>query len=709
MQEYQTTSQVQNLRRRKERQATSPDATSQPHRHTQQLLQLQRTFGNRKVGQFLQAKRLTPQGTIPGLQRKLTVGAANDQYEQEADRVARQVLSMSDATAATSLQRAVSPEEDKEQRIQTKPVAPAITPFVQRQGQDEERDESIQTKSSGSLSDSFEAGADVETQINQSKGHGSPLPDSVRTYMEPRFGVDFSHVRVHTGSDAIQMSRDVGAQAFTHGADIYFGEGRSPSNLDLTAHELTHVVQQTGNLQNKPMARRHDASATSGGRVQTRADRQVVQRDTQDVAQLDAELQACLAAEPFDRMRAAEILNGFNREDILVRLKPLSAERIAEIHQGALENPVLGPNSQVALLTQATHAEVTQADTGAGGAGNGPSATGAHGTSGSSGPNVVLPQVVSEMSEAAKIAEAIDRCMKNELGGAFADELRKLQESAAELVALALVMIVVTALSEGAALVASAALVGKLGSDVIDLLRSFVRKATNAQDDETLNAAAHDLAAAIAMAGVNVVLAILLHKAGKSGEHYTKPPQGYRDLVTPEGEIIRVPQEAIPEENMSQMNGEGEGEFEEPPATVRSFSFTTSEVWQYTGSDGVTRLIVVMNTSRGPQAFYKRSGTGQKPQSSTTGPGNWVPFDGFAVGDYSKGHYYTEHAPSSRPVPRELSGYGNQEFKEIGMWLNGQEITPTQVIEGDYLPIQEKLEALGAKVSVKHFERTEEQ
>ena len=64
--------------------------------------------------------------------------------------------------------------------------------------------------------------------------------------MEPRFGVDFSLVRVYTGSDATKMNRDIGAQAFTHGADVYFGEGRSPSNLELTAHELTHVIQQTG-------------------------------------------------------------------------------------------------------------------------------------------------------------------------------------------------------------------------------------------------------------------------------------------------------------------------------------------------------------------------------------------------------------------------------------------------------------------------------
>ena len=78
------------------------------------ILQLQRMLGNRRVAQLIQAKRLTPEGKIIGLQRKLTVGAADDQYEQEADRVARQVLNTSDAVAANSMQRAMSPEEDKD-------------------------------------------------------------------------------------------------------------------------------------------------------------------------------------------------------------------------------------------------------------------------------------------------------------------------------------------------------------------------------------------------------------------------------------------------------------------------------------------------------------------------------------------------------------------------------------------------------------------
>ena len=53
------------------------------------------------------------------------------------------------------------------------------------------------------------------------------------------------------------MNKDLSAQAFTHGSDVYFGAGKSPGQNDLTAHELTHVVQQTGakQVQSKPIAR----------------------------------------------------------------------------------------------------------------------------------------------------------------------------------------------------------------------------------------------------------------------------------------------------------------------------------------------------------------------------------------------------------------------------------------------------------------------
>jgi outer membrane protein OmpA-like peptidoglycan-associated protein len=188
------------------------------------VLKLQGALGNRHVARLIQAKRLTLQGQILGIQRKATVGAADDHFEQEADRVARRVIN---APVGKPLQRAISPAGR-----QPPPEKDEIQASRLGLGKD----------APGSLS----ASAGFEASLNLSRGFGSPLPDGVRAYMEPRFGLGFGHVRVHTGSDAIRMSRDVGAQAFTCGADIYFGAGHGPSNSELTAHELTHVVQQTG-------------------------------------------------------------------------------------------------------------------------------------------------------------------------------------------------------------------------------------------------------------------------------------------------------------------------------------------------------------------------------------------------------------------------------------------------------------------------------
>jgi Domain of unknown function (DUF4157) len=233
------------------------------------------------------------------LQAKLTVGAPNDGYEQEADRVAEQVMSMPDTKPAvqregmpeeeedlqtkslgSSIQREAIPEEEED--IQTKPLSATITPLVQREVMPEEEEiqakalggsiqreampeeeeepiqakliqregmpeeeEAIQTK--GSSGGGFEAGGDFESRLRRSKGGGSALPDDVRSFMEPRFGADFSGVRVHTGSESVQMNRDLNAQAFTHKQDVYFGAGKTPEKDSLTAHELTHVVQQTSN------------------------------------------------------------------------------------------------------------------------------------------------------------------------------------------------------------------------------------------------------------------------------------------------------------------------------------------------------------------------------------------------------------------------------------------------------------------------------
>ena len=183
-------------------------------------------------------------------QAKLTVGAPNDYYEQEADQVADQIMRMAQPQPI-GLQ-----DTQTQDQVQTKPLAAAITPLVQREAMPEEEEE-LQTKPSLQLATngSFPIEDNFETRLNSNENGGSPLPDGVRSFMEPRFGTDFSQVRVHTGNEAVQMNRDLNAQAFTHKQNIFFGAGKSPSNDALTAHELTHVVQQTGAAQRKLIQR----------------------------------------------------------------------------------------------------------------------------------------------------------------------------------------------------------------------------------------------------------------------------------------------------------------------------------------------------------------------------------------------------------------------------------------------------------------------
>ena len=87
-------------------------------------------------------------------------------------------------------------------------------------------------------------------EVQQRKDTGSELPDNAREKLEGQFGADLSGVRVHTGGEAEALNRELNAQAFTVGSDIFMAEGKynpgSPEGQGLLAHELTHVGQQTG-------------------------------------------------------------------------------------------------------------------------------------------------------------------------------------------------------------------------------------------------------------------------------------------------------------------------------------------------------------------------------------------------------------------------------------------------------------------------------
>jgi hypothetical protein len=168
-------------------------------------------LGNRVVAQLIQARQLTSEGKILGLQCKRTGSAADDRYAPEADGVARHVMHRPDAVVTASAARVPASGRVLQQSPQHPLLAVPITPIIQQQrgkageeeaDSEEEAAKPIQAPSAGALRDTCEAGADVETQLSLSKGRCSPLPAPVRAYMEPRFGVDFGHVHGHTGSAA---------------------------------------------------------------------------------------------------------------------------------------------------------------------------------------------------------------------------------------------------------------------------------------------------------------------------------------------------------------------------------------------------------------------------------------------------------------------------------------------------------------------------
>ncbi len=83
------------------------------------------------------------------------------------------------------------------------------------------------------------------------KGGGQPLPESIRTLFESRYGFDFSKVRIHADIKSAELARALNAKAFTVGQDVVFGAGQyapwTAAGKILLAHELAHVIQQTTN------------------------------------------------------------------------------------------------------------------------------------------------------------------------------------------------------------------------------------------------------------------------------------------------------------------------------------------------------------------------------------------------------------------------------------------------------------------------------
>ena len=151
------------------------------------------------------------------IQTKLKISQPGDKYEQEADRVAEQIMRMPEPTVPESETTAQAGKE------------------------------TLQTKSASDHHATTSSLA-VSPSIIAVQGSGQPLPQSERAFFEPRFGADFSQVRIHTDSCAAEMALSVNARAFTIGRDIVLGTGEygtgSTKRRRFLAHELAHVMQQ---------------------------------------------------------------------------------------------------------------------------------------------------------------------------------------------------------------------------------------------------------------------------------------------------------------------------------------------------------------------------------------------------------------------------------------------------------------------------------
>jgi len=188
----------------------------------QPILDLQRMVGNRAVVALLNAA-----------QPKLTVGAADDPYEREADAVANDVMALLRSVTPGVLAEPsdVQPSRTVQSRIHRRPGSTAAGP-----------------PEIGMSGGDLDSGA--EQQLAALRGGGSPVPSRIRGLMEGAFGADFGRVQLHRGPASEALNRTMGAAAFTVGHDIFLGSDTpsfdQPSGQRLLAHELTHTLQQGG-------------------------------------------------------------------------------------------------------------------------------------------------------------------------------------------------------------------------------------------------------------------------------------------------------------------------------------------------------------------------------------------------------------------------------------------------------------------------------
>jgi Domain of unknown function (DUF4157) len=207
------------------------------------VFHLQRAIGNQAVQSLMRSNTtgfdFAKSGVL--IQPKLKVSQPGDTYEEEADKVAEQVMRMPDSYNLPPLYK-------KEEGMNHE------YPICEMRKKGEEK---LRVNRKPSTSSNLEASGITNEIGDPHSSSGLSLDSSTREFMETRFGYDFGNVRIHTGDKATKSTQTFHALAYTVGNDIVFAEGKyAPSTLEgrkVLAHELTHVLQQTGERHTTPI------------------------------------------------------------------------------------------------------------------------------------------------------------------------------------------------------------------------------------------------------------------------------------------------------------------------------------------------------------------------------------------------------------------------------------------------------------------------
>jgi hypothetical protein len=193
------------------------------------------------------------------IQTKLQISTPGDQYEQEADQLSDQVMRMSGdevgkptpTLITKGIQRQVSDPDIEEEMEKALKETGAIVQRQVNQGEKLDKDdgEGKPLQAETARGNTRSTSTDLVASLNSLKDGGQPLSLAARSFMEPRFGQDFSHVRVHTDSTANKAAQALNAHAFTVGPNVAFAAGQYAPETSvgqrLLAHELSHVLQQS--------------------------------------------------------------------------------------------------------------------------------------------------------------------------------------------------------------------------------------------------------------------------------------------------------------------------------------------------------------------------------------------------------------------------------------------------------------------------------